>query len=266
MPAEDNKQAARRFYEEVINARDLDVIDELLTPDGVDHTFGSQNAEEAKQFFGMLYQAFPDLRAEVNDVIAEGDLVAARVTYSGTHEGEFVGIPPPASRPPPTGSTSSGCRTASRPSTGAVRTWPASRCSWRPAWTSHVGTRHARLAVVAPSRSALALDDRGARAVWPVQPPQPREGPVPPGPPGPQGAAGAWASAARPPRPARRRPGLGGCLRGRRRRWRPGRRPGRRPRPPAATETRWAAAVSAARCGCRAGRGPLGGSMARCAL
>ena len=41
----------------------------------------------------MLQQAFPDLRVEVDDVIAEGELVAARVTYWGTHQGEFVGIP-----------------------------------------------------------------------------------------------------------------------------------------------------------------------------
>ena len=80
MAAEDNKAAVRRFYEEVINGTDLDAIDELLTPDGVDHTFGSQSAEEAKQFFGMLYQASPDLRVEVNDVIAEGDLVQFRVS------------------------------------------------------------------------------------------------------------------------------------------------------------------------------------------
>ena len=93
MPAEGNKQAMRRFYQEVINGRNLDVLDELLTPDGVDHTFGSQNAEQAKQFFGMVQQAFPDLHAEVHDVIAEGELVAARVTYTGTHQGEFVGIP-----------------------------------------------------------------------------------------------------------------------------------------------------------------------------
>jgi hypothetical protein len=43
MPVENNKQAARRFYEEVINGWNLDALDELLTPDGVDHTFGSQN-------------------------------------------------------------------------------------------------------------------------------------------------------------------------------------------------------------------------------
>jgi steroid delta-isomerase-like uncharacterized protein len=92
-PAEDNKAAMRRFYQEVINGRNLDALDALLTPDGVDHTFGSQNPEQAKQFFGMVHQAFPDLHAEVHDVIAEGELVAARVTSTGTHQDEFVGIP-----------------------------------------------------------------------------------------------------------------------------------------------------------------------------
>ena len=48
MPAEDNKQATRRFYQEVINAKNLHAIDELLVPDGIDHTFGSQNPEQAK--------------------------------------------------------------------------------------------------------------------------------------------------------------------------------------------------------------------------
>jgi steroid delta-isomerase-like uncharacterized protein len=93
MPVEDNKQSARRFYEEVINARNVDALGELLVPNGVDHTFGSQDTEQAKQFFAMVHQAFPDLHAVVHDVIAEGDLVAARVTYTGTHQGEFLGIP-----------------------------------------------------------------------------------------------------------------------------------------------------------------------------
>jgi steroid delta-isomerase-like uncharacterized protein len=93
MPAEDNKAAVRRFYEEVINGTNLQLIEEMLTPDAMDHTFGSQGVEASKQFFSMLQRAFPDLRVEVDDVIAEGELVAARVTYSGTHQGEFVGIP-----------------------------------------------------------------------------------------------------------------------------------------------------------------------------
>jgi predicted ester cyclase len=95
MPAEDNKQAVRRFYQDVVNGRNLAAVDELLVPDGVDHTFGSQSTEQAKQFFAMIHQAFPDLRVEVHDVIAEGELVAARVTYTGTHQGEFLGIPRP---------------------------------------------------------------------------------------------------------------------------------------------------------------------------
>jgi predicted ester cyclase len=78
MPTEGNKQAVRRFYQEIINGQNLDALDELLTPDGVDHTFGSQNPEQAKQFFGMIHQAFPDLHAEIHDVIAEDELVAAR--------------------------------------------------------------------------------------------------------------------------------------------------------------------------------------------
>ena len=93
MPDEDNKAAVRRFYQEVINGRNVAAIEELLTPDAVDHTFGSQGVEASKQFFAMLFQAFPDIHAEVHDVIAEGELAAARVTHSGTHQGEFVGIP-----------------------------------------------------------------------------------------------------------------------------------------------------------------------------
>jgi steroid delta-isomerase-like uncharacterized protein len=93
MPAEDNKAAVRRFYEAVINGQQLDVIDELVAADAVDHTFGSQGVDVTRQFFGMLYQAFPDIHVEVHDVLAEGELAAARVTYTGTHQGEFVGIP-----------------------------------------------------------------------------------------------------------------------------------------------------------------------------
>jgi steroid delta-isomerase-like uncharacterized protein len=93
MPTEDNKAAVRRFYEEVFNVRNLGAIDELQTADSFDHTFGNRGVDASKQFFAMLFQAFPDLRVEVHDVIGEGDLVAARVSFTGTHQGEFLGIP-----------------------------------------------------------------------------------------------------------------------------------------------------------------------------
>jgi steroid delta-isomerase-like uncharacterized protein len=146
MPAEDNKQAVRRFYDEVINGRNLETMDELLTPDGVDHTFGSQSAEQAKQFFGMVHQAFPDLHAEVHDVIAEGELVAARVTYTGTHQGEFVGIPATGRQ-----TTISGVdflpdagRQAGR-ALGWARHVQFPGTGGRDARARHAGTRHARL-------------------------------------------------------------------------------------------------------------------------
>jgi steroid delta-isomerase-like uncharacterized protein len=126
MPVEDNKQSARRFYEEVINARNADALGELLVPNGVDHTFGSQDTEQAKQFFTMVYQAFPDLHAEVHDVIAEGDLVAARVTYTGTHQGEFLGIPATGKQTRTNGVDLFRMQDADKLSTGVGRTHSAS--------------------------------------------------------------------------------------------------------------------------------------------
>ena len=93
MAAEDNKAALRRFYEEVLNGNDLGAVDQLLATDAVDHTLGSRGLEAYKQFFRTVHQAFPDMHVEVHDMIAAEDLVAARVTYSGTHDGEFVGVP-----------------------------------------------------------------------------------------------------------------------------------------------------------------------------
>ena len=98
MSAEENKALIRRFTEEVINGKNLAVIDELMTPDYVEHEelpAGAAGGREAvKQFFGMLFNAFPDLQATVEDIVAEGDRVASRGTWRGTHRGEFMGIPP----------------------------------------------------------------------------------------------------------------------------------------------------------------------------
>jgi predicted ester cyclase len=50
--------------------------------------------EAWRQFSGSFAEAFPDLRLTVQDIMAEGDMVAARVAFRGTHRGEFQGIPP----------------------------------------------------------------------------------------------------------------------------------------------------------------------------
>jgi steroid delta-isomerase-like uncharacterized protein len=174
MPVEDNKQAARRFYEEVINARNVDALGELLTPDGVDHTFGSQNAEEAKQFFGMVLQAFPDLHAEVHDVIAEGDLVAARVTCTGTRQGEFVGIPATGRQTQTSGVDwfrMQGGRQAEH--LGRPRHAQLPAAAGRHARTRGAGTRHSRLAKSPGAQPPVLGQGATGRSV-----PAPRRSPV----------------------------------------------------------------------------------------
>ena len=92
---DDGKSLFRRFYEEV-GAGNLAVIDELIAEDFVDHEEfpGLQPTREGvKQFFAMLRSAFPDLRMEVREILADGDLVSARVVVTGTHEEDFMGMP-----------------------------------------------------------------------------------------------------------------------------------------------------------------------------
>ena len=94
--AVDNKTFNRRFVEEVINQGNTDAIDELIDPGVVDHAAPAEfptGREGAKQFAAMMRSSFPDLHLTIEDMIAEGDKVVMRSTWSGTHEGEFMGIP-----------------------------------------------------------------------------------------------------------------------------------------------------------------------------
>jgi len=94
---DDVKSLTRRFYAEV-SAGNLDVFDELLADEFVDHEElpGDlpQDKNGVKQFFAMLRSAFPDMRMEVEDLIAEGDKVVARIALTATQRGEFMGVPP----------------------------------------------------------------------------------------------------------------------------------------------------------------------------
>jgi steroid delta-isomerase-like uncharacterized protein len=94
--AEDIAGVVRRFYDEVINGGQLDVIDELLSEDFVEHQEFpglEPNREGVKKFFAMWREAFPDTRAEIELLAVQGDLVAVYGTWSGTHQGEFLGVP-----------------------------------------------------------------------------------------------------------------------------------------------------------------------------
>lgn len=96
MQAETNKLLVRRLVDEAQSNGNLAVVDELLADDFVDHTpFPGvpPTRDGVKALFGYLRMAFPDLRVEVSEQVAESDKVVTRKTFRGTHGGEFMGLP-----------------------------------------------------------------------------------------------------------------------------------------------------------------------------
>ena len=97
MSAEKNKALVRHFVDEVQSAGNIDALDEICSPDFVNHSAPPgvpSNCEGVKQLTAMFRQAFPDSYFTIEDMMAEGDKVATRKTFHGTHQGEFMGIPP----------------------------------------------------------------------------------------------------------------------------------------------------------------------------
>ncbi len=102
--SEENKVIARRVYE-IIATGNLDRAEEIVDPDAPDNErsprfehLQPRLIETFRQFAADAHAAFPDMRITVEDMIAEGDRVAARVTMRGTHQGEFQGITPTGKR------------------------------------------------------------------------------------------------------------------------------------------------------------------------
>ncbi len=97
---EENKAIVRQAYD-AINRNDLDALDEMVASDITDHDPApgqGPGLEGVKDYFSSLHAAFPDVQMDVEDMIAEGDKVVARVSVSGTHQGEFMGIAPTGNR------------------------------------------------------------------------------------------------------------------------------------------------------------------------
>jgi hypothetical protein len=98
MSAEENKVLARRFFEEVTGQRNLDLAKELFDADYKHHDPGlpPQMQESRDAYIGhlpMYYDAFPDFELSLDDILAEGDEVAARWSFTGTHQGDLMGVP-----------------------------------------------------------------------------------------------------------------------------------------------------------------------------
>ena len=98
--SEENKALVRRWFEEVWNKGREEAIDEMFSEEGVANGLTDEAGEPLrgasgfKPFFRQFREAFPDVRVVVEDMVAEGDKVAARVAFHGTHRGELQGIPP----------------------------------------------------------------------------------------------------------------------------------------------------------------------------
>lgn len=91
-----NKQRLLRFYDEVANDGNLDLIDTFLTEDFVEHEeFPGipPTREGVKQFFTVLHGAFEGLNFTVDHMLGEGVFVSASARARGTHKGEFMGVP-----------------------------------------------------------------------------------------------------------------------------------------------------------------------------
>jgi len=94
---ETNKAIVRRIFEEVLNQRNLSLVDEFYATNYIYHNPaipGVTGPEGFKQFFSTIFAAFPDAHHTVEEIFAEGDKVVNRHTFRGTHKGEFMGIPP----------------------------------------------------------------------------------------------------------------------------------------------------------------------------
>src|SRR3712207_5954852 len=97
MSLEATKELVRRLVEEDLTPGDPAVADEIIADDFVDHTNqpGLQHGREShKQVVALFHAAFPDVTWTIEDMVAEGDKVAARIPMRATHRGEFFGIPP----------------------------------------------------------------------------------------------------------------------------------------------------------------------------
>ena len=95
----ENKAQFRRIYEEMFNQGNLVIADELIAPDFLDHAAppgSNRGPESMRQLITILSTAFPDMHYTVEELVAEGDTVAVRVTMSGTHRGPgpLQGMPP----------------------------------------------------------------------------------------------------------------------------------------------------------------------------
>lgn len=118
----ENEKIVSRAFSEVLGEGNVDVIEELYAEEFAHHGGIGGDLSGTDEFRGWIEQihvGFPDLEVTEEFSFSDGDLVASRVTYAGTHEGEFVGIPATGEHVEVTGTTINRVRDGK-----IVESWP----------------------------------------------------------------------------------------------------------------------------------------------
>jgi predicted ester cyclase len=95
--SENNKTRVKQFFEEVVQTGNMALLDEFVAKDFVDHQPAPgqlPGVAGVRQFFTSVHAAISNLRVTIENMIAEGDLVAVHSSIAGKHTGEPMGIPP----------------------------------------------------------------------------------------------------------------------------------------------------------------------------
>ena len=98
MSTELNKKVARQLVEEILSQGSMSLVDDLIVPDFIEHETLPPGMPHSREGFAVMLtvmrSAFPDFKAKLEDIIAEEDKVVIRMTWTGTQQGEFMGMPP----------------------------------------------------------------------------------------------------------------------------------------------------------------------------
>jgi predicted ester cyclase len=91
-----NKELVKRFFSEILTQKKTGVADEIFHPEFTHYSFPStsKGPRSIKESVNIFISGFPDLKAYVEEAIAEGDTVSTKGYWTGSHKGEFMGIPP----------------------------------------------------------------------------------------------------------------------------------------------------------------------------
>jgi predicted ester cyclase len=100
------RELVERLHAALLESRDPVVVDEFFAADFVSHNNPPgfpPGVEGVKRFFTTFRDGFPDVSVEIDELMVEGDLVAVATTFTGTHEGELMGVAPTGRRVSVTG-------------------------------------------------------------------------------------------------------------------------------------------------------------------